>query len=440
MSLTPNPRLIATRHFRRNYIGGWLNGAFFGFVESVVSPYLVMSVFISALGGSNFLVGLVPAVYIGGWFLPQFLISHRLQRMPLKKKLYDIGMMIRLVCWSLLTFAIFFIGGSNPTLLLIVFFVLFTTYALASGLGGASFMDIVAKTIPVNRRGTFFGRRDLTGALLALVGSYIVSVILNPESAIPFPLNFGYLFLLGGIGITLGLGAFYFVVEPAETAPIREVSFRDQVHAAWQVLRENSVYRRFLLTRVALVAADLATPFYAIYATKILQVPLETVGIYIGFTTGAILIANPLLSRLSDKRGHRIVLLGAATAVVAMPMVALVFGVLPAGPALGLPFGLLFVITGIARSAGNISLPSYLLEIAPAGERPLYIGFTNTVLGVVTFLPIVGGILLDLAGFRVIFLLTFVIAGIAWWLAKGIAEPRTDLSPAPSLAGRRSPK
>lgn len=429
MSSDPDPRIVAARHFRRNYICGLLNGAFFGFVDSVASPYLVLSLFVNTLGGSNFLVGLLPAINNGGWFLPQFLISHRLQQLPRKKVVYDIAAMIRVVCWIVLVVSTFLIGNTNATLLLVLFFIPYTLYSLAAGFAGAPFMDIVAKTIPVNRRGTFFGQRDLTGAMMAIGGSYIVSYFLNPELALAFPLNFAYLLLITGIAVILGLGSFSFVVEPVEATPAQGLTFRDQLHSARVIFLRNQIYRRFLLTRVAIAIADIATPFYAIYATRVLNIPLEIIGVYIAATTGASLFTNPLLSRLSDQRGHRIVLLIAATGMVAMPVLAMLFGLVPAGPALGLPFGLVFVITGITRTAGNIAYPSYLLEIAPAGERPLYIGFTNSILGVATFLPVVGGILLDLAGFRVILLLALVVAGIAWSLAKGMVEPRQLVKP-----------
>ncbi|HEX9075512.1 MAG TPA: MFS transporter [Anaerolineae bacterium] len=429
MSSDPDPRIVAARHFRRNYICGLLNGAFFGFVDSVASPYLVLSLFVNTLGGSNFLVGLLPAINNGGWFLPQFLISHRLQQLPRKKGVYDTAALVRVICWVILVVSTFLIGNTNATLLLLLFFIPYTVYSLAAGFAGAPFMDIVAKTIPVNRRGTFFGQRDLSGAMLAIGGSYIVSYFLNPGTAIVFPLNFAYLLLITGIAVVLGLGSFSFVVEPVEATPVQGLTFRDQLHSARVIFLRNKVYRRFLLTRVAIAIADIATPFYAIYATRVLNIPLEIIGIYIAATTGASLFTNPLLSRLSDRRGHRIVLLIAATGMVTMPALAVAFGLLPAGPALGLPFGLVFAITGITRTAGNIAYPSYLLEIAPAGERPLYIGFTNTILGIATFLPVVGGILLDLAGFRVILLLALIVAGIAWSLAKGMVEPRQLVKP-----------
>ncbi len=414
----------AKRYERRNYAMGVSNGAFFGFVDSVLSPYIVLSVFVNHLGGSNLLVGLLPAIYNGGWFLPQFLISPHLQRLRQKKAVYDAAAFVRFVSWVLLVFGTFVLGSTHPQLLLALFFVLMTVYSFAGGFGGVAFMDIVAKAIPLERRGTFFGRRDLLGALTAILGGYIVNLLLSPSVPLAFPLNFGLLFAIAGVAIVGGLGSFSLVKEPLDRSPVRQVTMRDQVGAARLVFRENHIFRRYLLTRVAVAAADIATPFYAIFATTVLQVPLDTVGIYVALTTVASLLTNPLLSRLSDRRGNRVVLVTAALGMLTMPFVAAVFRMLPPGPALGIPFGLVFVVNGVTRSAGNISFPSYLLEIAPAPERPLYIGFTNSVLGVATFFPIVGGILLDLAGFDAVLALTLTVGGLASWLAQGMVEPR----------------
>ena len=46
---------------------------------------------------------------------------------------------------------------------------------LAAGVAGSPFMDIVAKTIPPDRRGGFFGNRDLAGAICAIVGGYVIT-------------------------------------------------------------------------------------------------------------------------------------------------------------------------------------------------------------------------------------------------------------------------
>ncbi len=410
----------ATRHARRNYTLGVINGALFGLADNLASPYLVLSPFVDALGGSHVLVGLLPAIYNGGWFFPQLFISHRLQQMPLKKPAYDLGALARIICWFLLTVSTFLVPREFPQLLLAIFFLFYVLFSFAAGFTGASFMDIVAKVIPPNRRGTFFGRRDLGSALTAIIAGVAIQRLLDPASGILFPYNFGLLFVISGIGVVLALGSFHFVVEPAEFTQGPSVTFREQLAAARCILVRNHQFRRYLLTRGIIAVADIATPFYAIYAMDSLKAPLDIVGTYIAFSTLSSLVTNPLLSRISDHRGHRVVLLLAAMGMVAMPLIALVFGWLPPGPNLGLPFGLIFVFSGITRTAGNIAFPSLLLEIAPAQERPLYIGFTNTMLGVASFLPTVGGVLLDTAGYRAMFLITLTVGLIGLALGLGM--------------------
>ncbi|MBI5032737.1 MAG: MFS transporter [Chloroflexi bacterium] len=416
---------ITTKHYRRNYFLGMINGGAFGFVDSVASPYLVLSVFVHTLGAPNLLVGLLPAIANGGWYFPQFLISHRLQELPRKLTVYSTAAIIRVICWILIVVSTFLIGQNNPVLLLTIFFLCYSIYCFAAGFAGTPFMDIVARTIPVKRRGSYFGARDLWGALTSIGAGFIVAQFLAPELASIFPSNFAFLFLISGLAIVTGLGAFAMVVEPIDRSAKRGMSFIDQVRSAQHIIHQNDAYRRFLLTRIMLAISDIATPFYAIYATTVLRIPAEAIGVYIGISTVASLASNPLWSRMSDQRGNRIVLLGAATSLLALPIIALGFGIIPDGASLALPFGILYFISGIARPAANIAYPSYLLEIAPAGERPLYISFTNTILGIATFVPVVGGILLDLFGFRVVFLIALVISLIAWLLARGMTEPRT---------------
>lgn len=417
-SLSP----LAQRHIQRNSSLGVANGAFFGFIEAIVSPSLVLPLFVTGLGGSPILVGLLPAIYTGGWLLPQFLISHRLQRLPRKLAVYTPIAILRIFCWSAFTIATFLI--SDPRFVLSIFFMLFTIYSLAAGIAGSPFMDIVAKTIPPEKRGGFFGNRDLAGAICAIAGGYVVNYFLSDEMSARFPLNFAYLFLIAAIAIAIGVLSFSFVIEPSEPGAIRTITFPEQLAAAKTLLRENGVYSRYLLTRIFLAISDIASPFYAIYATTILKVPLETVGVYIAIATTASVITNPIWSRVSDRRGNRVLFIGTSLGSVTMPILALTFGSFPTGPSLALPFGLIFAFSGSARTAANISAPSYLLDIAPAGERPLYLGVTNSILGIATFVPVLGGIIVSFLGYPAVLLIALLFSGLAVRLAIAMAEPR----------------
>jgi MFS family permease len=419
---------LIRQHIRRNYTLGVINGAIFGFVDAIWAPSLVLALFVAQLGGSNLLIGLLPAIYNGGWFLPQFLISHRLDRLPLKKGPYLAAAVVRIVCLILIVATTFMIGPSNPTLLLTLFFLFYVTYSFVAGFAGNAFMTMVAKIIPVQRRGSFFGMRDLTGTAAGMLAGYLILLALAPQGGLAFPYNFGIIFVLTLITVTFGLGIFGLVVEPRDTASDNGVTFREQLRAARRVWHENEMFRRFLITRIVLALADVATPFYAIFATRQLGAPEQIVGLYIGLTTLAAMVTNPVWSWISDHRGNRPMLFAAAITALTMPLIAFVFGRFPPSPLLVTPFGLLFVFYGAGRTAGNIAFPTYLLEIAPAAERSLYIGFTNTLLGIATFIPAVGGVLLDLFGFTPLFVISFLVGSIGLVLARGLIEPRRPFS------------
>jgi hypothetical protein len=46
---------------------------------NLTDPSLVLSVFVRMLGGSNMLIGLLPTIRFGGWFLPQFMAASWIQ-------------------------------------------------------------------------------------------------------------------------------------------------------------------------------------------------------------------------------------------------------------------------------------------------------------------------------------------------------------------------
>lgn len=413
------------KNLRYNYTIGLINGAIFGFVDALIAPSLTLALFVTQLGGSSFLVGLLSAIYNGGWFMPQFLIAHRLQRLPLKKPVYRIGAYIRIACWLAIVIATYTLGANNPSLLLGLFFVFMTVYSFTAGFAGNAFMTIVAKIIPIHRRGSFFGWREFTGTAMGLLAGYLVAVALGPARGLSFPGNFGLLFLLALGTIGGGLLLFSLVREPREEITGEAVSFSQQLRAARGITRQNHTYRRYLLTRLVLAAGDLATPFYAIYATRELGAPDSIVGLYIALTTFSALLSTPVLSWLSDHRKLHWVLLLAASATPVIPLLALAIGAFGRGEGVAFAFGGIFAVYGIARTAANISFPTFLLNLAPPAERTLYIGFTNTLLGIATFIPIIGGTLLDLFGFTPLFVITFLTSSAGVWLAWGLRRMQT---------------
>jgi len=266
-SSAPVAPVAADPHLRRNFALGILNGAMFTFAESLMSIDTVLTWFVQRLGGSNFLIGLVGPMRDTGWFLPQLFVAHRLQREPRKMPIYRRMAMVRSVAWLIWTVAAFVLAANFPALLA-VFFVAYGVNALASGFAGLSFMDIVAKTIPARRRGSYFGGRLFVGSVLGLTASGLVAVMVAENNPTPFPLNVATLFVLAWIAAIIGLFSFTFVKEPDGEVRDEDDTLTSHVRRAARLPRQNDNLRYLLIARAVILLSYIAAPFYSIYNSK----------------------------------------------------------------------------------------------------------------------------------------------------------------------------
>jgi MFS family permease len=431
---------------RRNFTLGVLNGVFFTLVTAFVSPTLVLALFVSKLGGSNLLVGLLPAIATGGYLLPQLFVAGRMQALPKVMGWYGWPGVVRCVAYALLVVATLLLGGSsdNYGLLLLLFFVLYTIYSLTAGLGGVPWIVMVGKVVPPRRRGLFFGLRNFGGSILALFASGLIKVLLDGQGGLAFPINFVIIFAITTILVTLGVGSWTLIKEPAQRAVTKASSLMAMIRRGPQNLRADRSYRYFLIARILLALATIADPFYIVYASKQLNAPDSVAGLYAAALTVASIVGNLIWSPLADYAGNRRMMLLTGVAVTAVPAMAVLIPLLAAagwlgwvinipgvsgfagssGSVISVPFALVFVFSGFAASAAGIINNNVMLNIAPPQLRSEYIGYLNTVLGLITFIPVIGGLLVDWLGFVPVFIVAAALALGATFSALGLNNQR----------------
>jgi MFS family permease len=420
---------LPQREVRRSFALNVFNGSVFEFAERLIDPPLVLTWFVSQLTTSNLLIGLVAPLGSAGWFLPQLFISARIQRMERKMPSYATAAVIRTIAWILLAASVWFID--DPLLLLVGFFALYTVARLMSGLAGLSFFDVTAKTIPAQRRGSLFAWRMFLGGLLGMGAGWIVKVVLN-HPGLPFPQGHAVLFALYCAAMIPALGAFTCIHEPPGKALEGQVNVGSQLRRAGKLLRDDPTYRQYMGARLALGLAGIALPFYGIYARNVLGAPEGMVGVYVTTRVAAQLVFNLPWGRLSDRRGNRLTMriqsLGTGlTALLALGLVALVGVFQPEGagaPYLALP---LFILDGAVRPAQVMTGSNFLLELVPGDERPLYLGLSNTLMGIIVLLSGLGGLVVDLFNFTGLFVLSLALCLGSYALATGLPEPRDQL-------------
>jgi MFS family permease len=412
---------------KRNFALGIANGALFTLAETLIDPTLVLTWFLARLSASNLLIGWVVPLRDAGWFIPQLFTARHLDRLPYKRPTYSAAALVRSVAW--LTMAIVALTQRDPAILIAGFLIPYVVNSLFSGLAGLQFMDIVAKTIPPQRRGSFFGARLFLGGALGIAGSLVVRWALSEQLGRTFPANVGQLMAISALFAVAGLLAFAFVVEPPGEVGVEVGSLVAHLGRAAHVPRRDSNFRLFLTTRVMLMLAQMATPFFAVYASRKLGAGPEMVGVYLAAGMATSVLSNLAWSRLSDRRGNRLVIQLAASLGLTMALLAWLAAPLDRALTVATSgavwlFAIVFALLGAFQSGIGLGGMSLLLEIAPGSDRALYVGLANSVLGVALLSTSMGGLLVDWLGYRGVFLLAAGCYAVGLWTATRVREPR----------------
>jgi Na+/melibiose symporter-like transporter len=413
--------LTETTYIEKNFWLGVVNGVLNTIGETLMDPTLVVVAFLSVLTKSPLILGLAVPLRDGAWAFPQFWVSCYVQNIPNKISIYRKLSYIRIAAWGVLAATVNFVH--DPNKLLIAFLVIFTLSSLINGLGGLPFMEVVGKTIPPNRRGEFFAWRLAAGGLASIGASIVVRIVLDPTGPLKFPANYGFLATVFFISASLAVLAFNRIEETTDSIILPRVSARLQFGRAIVSLRENAGYRRFMSMWSLLLIAGVATPFFAVYVQQQLGGSKAMIGVYLGVYTATNLLVNVFFGRISAKIGNSKILVIASICGLVMSLTVLLLS-LVAGPLkihaqtasyLLIP---VFVLSGMRTSGIGVSGNSLMLDISPISERALYVGFTNSFLGIILFATGLGGLVINSFGFQVLVIITIFAHALA--LLQGI--------------------
>jgi MFS family permease len=397
--------------YKRVFFLGVLNGIFFNISGVFLSASTIIPLFVSNLTDSKILIGLAGSIENIGWYLPQIVAAGLTLHHRQQLKIYKQAAYFRIGAFMLLVLSVFILPVKYPALCLVLFLLLLTLYALSGGMAGIAFMDIVGRSVPHYRRGSFFGLRMTIGGALGILGGLVVNSLLVEYA---YPYNFGIIFSFGFLFITLGLLSFFFVQEPELKAPRAKRTLVENIREAYSFFQSDKNYKTLFWVRTSISSFLLGYPFYIIFAKEVMFYPPGSAGIFVSYEMAGYLVSNLLWAYLSDRVSNRLVmLLSAISAALAPGFVLISFAV-------KLPlhlFALSFFLLGATASGLWVGFINYLLEIAPDDHRPLYLGFLNSLVALTLFLPLLGGTILQLSSYQFFFSLILGLALLSVFLA-----------------------
>ena len=401
-------------NLRRNVAVQLLHGLFGQTGFRLVSAPTFLPAYLFALSGSDFAVGLARSLQAAGTvaspMLGASLIGHR-------KKILGITLassgLMRVQILGLA--AAGFLLGANATVAAVVVFL--ALMGFFQGIAQVTMNSLRAKVIPVHRRGVVSGARNFLAGLSSAALSYFAGVYVIDANL----LGNGYssLFLLAFAITTVGLLALALTREPRAEAVRGRESLGATFRAVGPILRRQPAFRRFFIARAFGSCGRMALPFYILF----IGTRLELTGAVLGLLTTVWMItssaANLFWGLVADRRGYKIVMLATLASWTASHVQLLFVD----GLASVIVF---FVLMGAASGGFNQSGQNMVLEFGQPRDIPIRLAASSAAVNLIGAVgPLLGGVVVALAGYVSLFVATIVLQAIAFVIiVVAVPEPR----------------
>jgi MFS family permease len=304
---------------------------------------------------------------------------------------------------------------TTPTVALWLVWLFVGLFGLALGLQGVAFQVVMAKVIPIERRGRLLGLRDVT-SVFVLIGVSAIGGFLVERFGLSR--GNGYTFLLAFALTSIGLGAFASVRERAGRELRMPTPLRERLRELPALLRAEPDFRRYLSARLLASAARGVLPLYIVWIGREFGMTGTRLGTFTVIFSLAQSGSTLGWGWLGDRGGYkRVFQLSnlcwlAGTALLLMSpsvwLASVTYALVGAG------------VGGFILAGSNL-----VLEFGTERERAMRIATHNAsteLAGMVGFLT--AGLLADGVSFRSAFLVSIALQALAIARVGGMSDPR----------------
>lgn len=387
------------RNLRFNVFIGMVDAAFFGFGWGFSSFGTIIPLFVSQMTDSAILIGLIPAIHAVGWQLPQLFTANRVARLRRYKPMVMLMTVHERLPFMGLALAAWLLPAWGASIILPLTFLLLIWQGLGSGFTANPWQSMIAKIIPSDARGSFFGAQAAVANVVISGAAVLAGYLLD---LLDSPLDYALCFLIASLGYWASMGVLAFTRELNDYNKDIPPSQTSVFKGMGDILRRDKNFAAFMAVRVLYQFATMGFAFYIVYGLRRFGMDTITAGYLTATLTIAQTIANAGMGWLSDRVGHKKIL------VVGMVSVALSSLLAWAAPSLNW-FYLVFIISALANVAYWTIGMVLVVEFGSEAERPMYIGMSNTLVAPFTIIaPILGGWIADSFGYQTTFLLSAI--------------------------------
>jgi MFS family permease len=389
MNLANGTPVELQKVYRSNTIAVIFENALYSLVRLAVSPYLLLPFYLKQLTSSSFLIGLITAVCVLGFAVPQLLMARIIQRTRNRKRLLVLSAVAqRLFILALLVLTIIQVRFPK-TLTIILFFIIYLLFNLARGCYSPTQVDFLSRALPSNNRGKILGISFFFGGFLALLSTMLLTRLL---SVLPYPQSITAAVAISFCGSVI---SFFAVLRYQDVLPAQPVDAPAAAPAlpgrSWNL--PSLDFRRYLGWRAVIIGLEMMLPFYILYGLDKFNLPAAYVGIFASILTISDAICNPLWGMLGDKIGYQRVIIAASL----LGCVGAAFAAFSPNVFL---FSFVFLFNGMAQSGQLLGAVTIIYEFSPREDVPIYTAFQQVILSILSGIaPVAGGAIAAAIGY-----------------------------------------
>ena len=404
ISSEPTLPNLVTIHLRRNVAALLTDFGAFGMGLGFIGYTTVLPRLALVLSNSEPLVGLITTLWAGRGLRPQLPAGRWMAARPRKKPVLMSSAIVGRTLLLVFALLLALNPGVDRSLLFIGLIVAVITFRGTDSIAAVAWFDIMSKVTPPMLRGRILGVGQALGGFLQFAASFIVVWALGATGP-GFPHNYAVLFGLACLGFFISYFGLIFLKEPdAEIGDNDSGRMKMAAHIT-HALQNDRGFQQASTSGVLIGVSTLAGPFYVVHATDYLHIPPASIGLFLAEQTVGGILASVVLGMISERHGSTAVVKLSMLLSLAPPILAVVLHVL--GPSnldlATLGYVVVFAALGAIDSSFLLGFIAYILDIAPPGERTAYMGLSNTIAGLLVIAPTIGGVVLSLTSYPILF-------------------------------------
>ncbi len=370
------------------------------FGDALISPKTTLTWLLTAAGVPPVYLSLLVPVRESGALLPQSVLAKWIGTLALRKWVWVAGCIGQAMSLSALALVVVQFTDAKAGVLALLCLAVFALFRAACSV---AVKDVMGKTIAKGRRGRLSGWASSAAGLMTLMGAGSLAWYWQTAGSEAH----AHWLLFAGTGLWLLAGFAYALIrEPCTTGALENSQLpQSEVKQPWSLMRQDRVFRHFVIARACMLCSALATPYIVLVAQG--SAPDLALGLpsFILASGLAALLSSPIWGRLSDHSSRYVMLIASLAAGSVTLLVPLVDSMASQTRTNWLLLAAFFLVS-VAHAGIRVGRSTYVVDIAEGNQRTAYVSGSNTLMGVL--LLVVGGLTAAITNWSVHWALYFL--------------------------------